>query len=252
MEGKNILEHGRDNVSINIKSSMKLEDVKTYYRRHLPHYQPEYATFHTVFRLAGSLPANVIEELRQEQKQLKCIANEARDIHIQRKQSAQLRQLYFERFNSLLDQASSGPTWLKEPEVAMIVKEAIDYRDGNIFNVLAYCIMSNHVHMLFEPLLNDVSQLAESTNVKKSQDNVSTYKVTKILESLKKYTSLRTNRILQRSGSFWQHESYDHVIRDDDELENTLWYILLNPVKAGLVNNWTKWRWSYCKPELLI
>lgn len=42
---------------------------KTYYRRHLPHYQPENATYHVVFRLAGSLPATVIESLRLEREQ---------------------------------------------------------------------------------------------------------------------------------------------------------------------------------------
>ena len=228
-----------------------LEDVKTYYHRHLPHYQPEYAIFHVVFRLAGSLPFHVIEELRQEQEQLKSEANDVRDKHLHGRQSAQLRKLYFERFKALLDRASSGPTWLKEPEVREIVKEAIHHRDGELYNLLAYCIMPNHVHMLFEPIVNDVSRFAESINEKSERDNVSNYKVTKILESLKKYTALRANRILQRSGPFWQHESYDHVIRNDNEFENTLWYILLNPVKAGFVDDWTEWKCSYCKPELM-
>ncbi|MGD1045877.1 MAG: transposase [Bacteroidota bacterium] len=228
-----------------------MENAETYYRRHLPHYQPEYATFHVVFRLAGSLPSYVIEELRQEQEQLKSQTNEVRNIHIERGQSLRLCKLYFEQFNTLSDNASSGPTWLKVPEVAMIVKEAIDYRDDNVFNIMSYCIMPNHVHMLFEPISCNVSRLAESINKKDGRDSVSTYKITKITESLKKYTALRVNRILQKSGPFWQHESYDQVIRDDDELENTLWYILFNPVKAGLVDDWTKWKWSYCKPELM-
>lgn len=228
-----------------------MEEEKIYYRRHLPHYQPEYATFHVVFRLAGSLPVQVIEELRQEQMQLKRKISQKRNVHIDRMQSVQFHKLYFERFDALLDHESIGPSWLKEPEVATIVKEAIDYRNDNVFNVAAYCIMPNHVHMLFEPMPCDVSRLTESTNEKKSRDGVSTYNVTKIMESLKKYTALRANKFLQRSGSFWQHESYDHVIRDDDELENALWYILFNPVKAGLVDDWTKWKWSFCRPELM-
>jgi putative transposase len=229
-----------------------LEDVKTYYRRHLPHFQPEHARFHVVFRLAGSLPAFIIEELKLEQSQLNRKANEVKDIRIQRRQSVQLRQSYFERFNALLDNASSGPTWLKEPEVGEIVKEAIHHRDGEMYNLLAYCIMPNHVHLLFELFSSDVSRLAESTNEKKSRTSVSTYKVTKIMESLKKYTASRSNLFLKRSGAFWQHESYDHVVRDIDELENTLWYILFNPVKAKLVKEWKQWKLSYCKPELLI
>ena len=241
-----------------------LEDVKTYYHRHLPHYQPEYAIFHVVFRLAGSLPFHVIEELRQEQEQLKSEANDVRDKHLHGRQSAQLRKLYFERFKALLDRASSGPTWLKEPEVREIVKEAIHHRDGELYNLLAYCIMPNHVHMLFNLLSCNVSRLvrlqsrprsvemerAESTNEKKSRDSV--YKVTKIMESLKKYTALQANLFLKRSGAFWQHESYDLVVRDNDELENTLWYILFNPVKAKLVNEWEQWKWSYCRPEFLM
>jgi len=229
-----------------------LEDVKTYYRRHLPHYQPEFATFHVVLRLAGSLPVHIIEELRQEQEQLKRKIYEVKDIHIQRNQSAQHRKLYFERFNALLDNASSGPRWLKEPEVGAIVKESIHHRDSELYKLLAYCIMPNHVHLLFELLSCNVSRLAESINEGKSRKIVSTCKVTKILESLKKYTALRANLFLKRSGAFWQHESYDHVIRDGDELENTIWYILYNPVKAGLVNEWERWEWSYCKPELLM
>lgn len=102
-----------------------MEEVKTYYRWHLPYYQPEFATFHVVFRLAGSLPALAIEEFRQEQEQLKREANKVRDKHIQRTKSVQLQKSYFERFNALLDIASSGPVWLKEPKVGAIVKEAI-------------------------------------------------------------------------------------------------------------------------------
>ena len=227
-------------------------EVKTYYRRHLPHYQPELETFHVVLRLAGSLPIHVIEELRHEQEQLKCKTYEVKEIHVQKKQFAQQCKLYFERFNALLDHASSGPTWLKYPEVGKIVKESIHHRDGELYKLLAYCIMPNHVHLLFELLSNNVSRLAESTNEGKKQDIISVYKVTKILESLKKYTALRANSFLKRTGAFWQHESYDHVVRNDDELENTIWYILYNPVKAGFVSEWEQWEWSYCSPELLM
>jgi putative transposase len=68
---------------------------------------------------------------------------------------------------------------------------------------------------------------------------------------LKKFSAIRANRILKRSGPFWQHESYDHVIRDAKELENTIWYVLFNPVHAGLVADWEKWNWTYCKKEYL-
>jgi REP element-mobilizing transposase RayT len=213
-----------------------LEGEKTYYHRHLPHYQPEFATFHIVYRLAGSLPRHVLEELRHEKELLKLNDN------VTNKKCPQPSRLYFERFDALLGETSSGPIWLKEFDIAIIVKDAIHFRDNKLYNLIAYCIMPNHVHMLFE--------LISNTN-KNFRVGDSTYMITKILASLKKYTALRANRILKRSGAFWQHESYDHVIRDSDELERTIWYILYNPVKAGLVKHPDNWKWSYCKPEYI-
>ncbi|MEW6194689.1 MAG: hypothetical protein AB1521_06015 [Bacteroidota bacterium] len=75
----------------------------------------------------------------------------------------------------------------------------------------------------------------------------STYIVTKILQELKKFTARGCNKILNRSGSFWQHESYDHVVRNEAELNSIVTYVLNNPVKAGLVDNPDNWSWSYCK-----
>src|SRR5207247_9218850 len=56
-----------------------------------------------------------------------------------------------------------------------------------------------------------------------------------IMHSLKSYTASKINAILKRSGQFWQHESYDHWVRDDDELARIVEYIAWNPVKAKLV-----------------
>jgi REP element-mobilizing transposase RayT len=56
--------------------------------------------------------------------------------------------------------------------------------------------------------------------------------------------------ILGRTGAFWQDESYDHVIRDNAELERVIQYVLYNPVKAGLTDEWTKWKGSYYKYDL--
>ena len=54
-----------------------------------------------------------------------------------------------------------------------------------------------------------------------------------------------------RSGASWQEESYDHVVRDGKELDRTIWYLLNNPVAAGLVKDWREWRWSYVKEGLI-
>ena len=217
---------------------------KTYYRRHLPHYQPPEAIYHVVFRLAGSLPAEVVEQLCQarltHEKTIGGIGDERGKLEEYRTH----QQAHFERFEQLLDSCATGPRWLQEQEVASIVAEAIHYRDKREYDLIAFCIMPNHVHMVF-----DHAGVAERGSV--GRRGSSTYRVTRILENLKWYTALKANRSLGRSGLFWQHESYDHVVRNGEELEHTIWYVLNNPVKARLVDSWEQWPWTYCKPNLL-
>ncbi len=204
-----------------------MEDENTYYRRHLPHFQPQEAIYHVIFRLAGSLPKNIFQDLKEENHRLK-------GEHKKRKD-----RLYNDKFDTWLNRLNSGELWLRKKEIAELVEKAIKFRDGKEYDLLAYCIMPNHVHIVFE--------LPECAR----RDSIPTYRVTKIIGSLKKFTAIRANRILKRSGPFWQHESYDHVINDANELENTIWYVLYNPVNAGLATEWDKWNWLYCKKEYL-
>jgi REP element-mobilizing transposase RayT len=225
-----------------------VKQSKTYYHRHLPHYQPHDATFHVMFRLAGSLPEEVIERMRVER-----IAQEENlagitDRKKLRDEWTAHHAEYFEKFDALLDGASGGPLWLAEASVATIVAEAIRHRDGKSYDLLANCIMPNHVHMVIAAGRPDWSPNEDGVVGRRDS---STYRLTKILENLKWYTALKCNKGLHRRGAFWQHESYDHVIRDTEELERTIWYVLHNPVKAHLVETWEQWRWTYCKPGLL-
>ena len=66
----------------------------------------------------------------------------------------------------------------------------------------------------------------------------------RIMHSLKGYTAGEANKVLKRSGQLWQHESYDHWVRDDEELERIVDYIAHNPVKAKLVEEPHQWFFS--------
>ena len=83
------------------------------------------------------------------------------------------------------------------------------------------------------------------------RDGVSHYIVTDILSSLKKFTALRANRILNREGQFWQHESYDHVVRSEGELTRIIQYVAFNPVNTGLCKRWQDWKWTYVKESFV-
>lgn len=201
----------------------------SFYRRKLPHWQPEGGEYFVTIRLKGSLPRSAINKLKKIQRQLNNgddEINEGLEVLIQRK--------IFKKYEEYLDKGLTGPTWLSRNEIANLVKESIHYRDSKIYDLYAYCIMPNHVHLIFKHLRND----------KKKEKPI-----TDVMRSLKRYTARKCNKLLGRSGAFWQSESYDRVIRNLDELKNTIRYTLNNPVKAGLVESWQHWPHSYCKPE---
>jgi REP element-mobilizing transposase RayT len=184
-----------------------------YYQRNLPHIMPAGATLFITFRLAGSLPAQVIEQLKREYAQPELAQKDAA-------QSYARRRRYFGALGQLLDTDLDGPTWLHQPAVAAIVAEALHYRAGREYTLWAYCLMANHVHVLLS-LLEVPAQPFHRT-----------------LQSLKARTARRCNELLERHDTaFWQAESYDHYVRDAPEMDRIIAYILNNPVKAGLVED---------------
>jgi putative transposase len=203
---------------------------KTYYRRNLPHYQPPGATYFVTFRLAGSLPQEVVARLKEQRAKAETLLLET-GRREERGKIIDLRKRYFARFDKLLDTARQGPRWLQNAEVAEVVSDAIHYRDGREYELLAHCIMPNHVHLVITLERNDIS-------------------LYKVLQSLKRFTAREANKILARAGAFWQHESYDHVVRDGKELLRVIAYVLRNPEKARLVDTWESWKWSYFREDV--
>ena len=138
---------------------------------------------------------------------------------------------------------------MKDERVAAVVARQIHDLDGEAYQLDAYCVMSNHVHVVFTPFLNEAS-LREEHDEAGHLVFVSEYPgLSKIMHSLKGRSARECNLVLSRSGQFWEHESFDHVIRAG-KLMRTVKYVLNNPVKAGLVKDWREWRWSYCRKEL--
>ncbi len=67
------------------------------------------------------------------------------------------------------------------------------------------------------------------------------------MKRIKGPTAIYANRLLNRSGRFWQKESYDRCVRDEREYKNVVAYILENPVKARLVKTWDEYPFTYMK-----
>ncbi len=124
-----------------------------------------------------------------------------------------------------LDSAKSGPVYLKNPAVAAVVIETflIATHEWDLYELFAWVIMSNHVHLLLQPH----KPLQEITR------------------AVKKTSAKQANIILGKSGQpFWQDESFDHWVRNGKQFDRIVQYIESNPVKAGLVERAEQWPWS--------
>jgi putative transposase len=207
---------------------------KPFYRRKLPHIQPDGATLFVTFRLANSLPADVVEQLKTEKERINLDLEKIIDRKERERQSDLENHRYFGKWDEALN-LGTGKKYLSNLDVANMVAESLHYRDGKVYDLIAFSIMPNHVHLVITPI--------ETLEGK-------VYSLSTIMHSLKRHTARQANLILGQEGYFWQHENYDHFARDIAELERIISYVLENPVKAGLVDDPTKWQWSYSKYEM--
>jgi REP element-mobilizing transposase RayT len=173
--------------------------------------------------LADSLPQQVVQQLKHERGTILDQARAAnRPLSWQEEQ--QLWLWYSEKVESYLD-AGRGHCWLRHPSVAKLVSNAIKFFHGERYTLRAWVVMPNHAHAVLHPIAN--------------------HSLSTILHSWKSFTAKKANRILKREGEwFWQKESYDHWIRDDDEHARLVRYVENNPVQANLCRRAEDWPWS--------
>ena len=228
---------------------------RQFYRRRLPHIVPPDATFFVTFRLVNSLPQALLrkyrarkEWLETETKRLMTSGNaEAPEVteHIARME--EFHRAWFQTIETWLDRGETGENWLQDDTIAQMVTTSLHFLDGQSYDLLAYCVMPNHVHVVFRPLLT-AAELTEARGDSGRLYFLSEHpSLARIMKSLKGFTAREANKALHRQGPFWEPESYDHVVRDGENLDRIVAYVLNNPVKAGFVSQWQDWPYSYKK-----
>ncbi len=185
----------------------KPETEEWHCRGYLPHREYQSCQFIS-YRLYDSVPGQIIEQWK---KELSVYPLDERRIKL-----ARLIDKY--------EDAGCGNCFLKDERVASVVEENLFEFDGIWYDLLRWCIMPNHVHVLI--------------NVR--EDRILSH----IVRSWRSYTSHVANKLLDRTGRFWMPEYFDRYIRNDEHFKNVVQYIDNNPVKAGLVDSPEKWRWS--------
>ena len=192
---------------------------------HLPHWRIPGATYAVTFRLKDSLTESAQKDFHQQRE----ILTERLHDLLSKKESrsilesliairAEIAGLQETMLESALNQCH-GACHLKRVEFAKIVMDALKFFDGSRYELFAWSVMPNHVHAVLRP--------ADGHDLEK------------ILHSWKSFTAKKANEMLGQTGSFWQEEYYDHLIRDENDFRHQIRYVLNNPLKGNAARDWT-------------
>ncbi len=109
------------------------------------------------------------------------------------------------------------------------------YQNEKMARIHAAVVMPEHVHLIVTPKLDGAG---------------GPYAVLEIMQNIKSISAHRVNRLLKRKGGVWLRESFDHVLRSSEKLEERIEYVRQNPVRRGLCNAPEEYRWLWVNPEL--
>lgn len=175
----------------------------------LPHWQQVGAVYFVTFRLGDAVPSHLLARWESER--------EAWLRHHPEPWSKEIEREYHERFSRAIEgwlDAGHGTCLLGRRDCAEIVANTLHYFEGVRVSTISFVVMPNHVHALF---VQNAEWLLE-----------------KLVQSWKRFSAREINRLLGRSGSFWQRDYFDRLVRDERHFANCVRYIRRNPEKARL------------------
>ncbi len=217
-----------------------------YYQRGLPHFHHVGAIFAVTTQLIDAVPRALLEKLQNEYNQIiSDIDADGLPEKALRKQG--VHQAYELGMEKLLHQKNHQGHSLLHPGAAKIVADKIMQFDGDYYDCLAYTIMSNHIHLLLDFSIqlpsnyDGISEIPGYVNLDTA------------MKRIKGGTVQSINRLLNRKGGLWRRGYYNRYIRNQEHFIDAYCYILNNPVKAGLVEDWREHPFTYGKlTEVLV
>jgi putative transposase len=175
----------------------------------LPHWQQEGAVYFVTFRLADALPSQLRDQWEGERATWLRLHPEP--------WSPETEQEYHKHFSGAIERwldAGHGSCVLRRRDCTELLAATLRHFDGERLALISSIVMPNHVHALF---VQNPEHLLE-----------------KLLRSWKTFTARRINDLLGRSGSLWQRDYFDRLVRDENHFANCVRYIRRNPEKACL------------------
>lgn len=205
-----------------------MPDIIEQHRRFLPHFQAAEQIINLTWRLAFTLPHHLIDLHTEIHEQLHEVKQQ-KDSHRKHQQILAYTKM-IEDYDAILGRCEDAHLSLCEPRIAVMMCNAFKFYDTNLYELHAFCLMPNHIHLLIKPLQNHKGEYC---------------KISGIVQRLKSYTAKEINHIIGKEGKVWGDDYFDRFIRNQDDYNNTVNYILYNPVKANLIALAENWHYSY-------
>jgi putative transposase len=101
--------------------------------------------------------------------------------------------------------------------------------NGRLFELHAVVVMPDHVHLILTPLMDEKGEIS----------------IPEIMQAIKSTSAHLINRYLGRKGRVWQEESFDRAMRQVENFQGKIEYILGNPVRASLATSPFEYRWLW-------
>lgn len=183
----------------------KNEEVTVHESGVLPHWEQHGKFQFITFRLIDSLPQSKVAELSE----LRRLFTKKHPLPW----DSTVKQDYWKLitpFESYLLDNGYGSCLLKFDDIRKIVSDAIKYADGHRYEVVAFVIMPNHVHLL-------IRLLGENT-------------VRTVIRSIKSYTTKEINKLTGNRGTVWMKEYFDRIVRTEEHFKHCVNYIRANPI----------------------
>ena len=187
------------------------------YIRNLPHWRQAGATYFVTFRLADALP-------QQQLQYLKRLRDEWERTHPLPRSEADWEAFAHAETNAVerWSDEGYGDCWFRDIRWIGELTDLLHHFHGRQHQLGCHVIMPNHCHLVIRPF--DGHELED------------------ILQGVKSMTARAINRSRGESGSLWQEESYDRIVRDEEHLWRVIQYIGRNPRQAGLApEQWHRW-----------
>ncbi|MFT3751854.1 MAG: hypothetical protein QM800_02910 [Paludibacter sp.] len=209
-------------------------EKKESYRKNLPHFQQPGQAYFVTWCLHDAVPPKALERYSICMKNANEIeiakannANETVIIDLKQKYH-NLRRQYMKALDDLLHLQTDHSTDLSKTENTLILIDTLRFWEEKKVENYAFCIMPNHIHWVFRTFEKD--------------ENGKPVYLQDLLQSVKRFSANKLNKLSGKTGTVWQSESYDTTIRYNNHLQRAIEYTLNNPVKAGLAKEWMDWK----------